>query len=94
MAAGRRRSGLEVDVDAMFRRDFAQRVLAFDGSCVSSYAKLFAMRRAAGRPLEGLDGPIAAIAYSIGASVATRNTLDFAGCGLTVINPWTGAVST
>jgi hypothetical protein len=36
------------------------------------------------------DCQIAAITHSIGASVATRDTNDFAGCGLDVIDPWSG----
>jgi len=35
-----------------------------------------------------LDAQIAAIAYSQGASLATRNTSDFEGCGVRLFNPW------
>ena len=34
------------------------------------------------------DPMIAAIARSLGASVVTRNTADFDGCAVEVINPW------
>jgi predicted nucleic acid-binding protein len=35
-----------------------------------------------------LDMLIAAIAKEWNARVATRNTTDFEGCGLLLINPW------
>jgi len=35
-----------------------------------------------------LDAQIAAVARSRGATMATRNVADFAGCGVEVINPW------
>lgn len=47
-----------------------------------------AERRAAGRPISQFDCQIAAIARAHGASVATRNTGDYEGCGIGVIDPW------
>jgi predicted nucleic acid-binding protein len=38
---------------------------------------------------EGFDALIAATALATGASVATRDTGRFAGCGFNVIDPWT-----
>jgi predicted nucleic acid-binding protein len=50
------------------------------------------MRRSSwcvGRPaIEKFDALIAATALVAGASIATRDTGGFAGCGLTVIDPW------
>jgi predicted nucleic acid-binding protein len=40
--------------------------------------------------MEALDAQIAATALTAGAAVATRNLADFAGCGLDVIDPWSG----
>jgi len=42
-----------------------------------------------GRPISQLDAMIAAITLSREAALATRNTRDFEGCGIRVINPWT-----
>jgi hypothetical protein len=42
-----------------------------------------------GRPISQFDAMVAAIALSQKAAVATRNTEDFAGCGVRIINPWT-----
>jgi predicted nucleic acid-binding protein len=52
-------------------------------------AVIAADRRQAGRPISQADAQIAAIARSRGAALATRNVLDFGGCGVEVINPWT-----
>ena len=41
-----------------------------------------------GRPIEAFDAQIAATALVAGADLATRDVGDFAGCGLTLLNPW------
>jgi toxin FitB len=47
---GRRRDGLEMAALAMFREDFAGRILPFESDAAEIYAELFAARRsAAGR---------------------------------------------
>lgn len=64
--------------------------LATDGAA-RQYADIVVTRRAAGRPMAQFDAQIAAIARQHGAALATRNTADFAGCGLTLHDPWQGA---
>ena len=88
MPEGRRRLALEAAALAMFRDDFAGRVLPFDTAAAAAYADIFAARRLAGRPTAPLDLMIAAIAHSRNASVVTRDTGGFEGCGVTLINPW------
>jgi toxin FitB len=88
---GRRRAGLEEAARAMFRDDFGGRVLPFDTRAAVTYADLFAARRRAGRPAAMADLIIAAIARARGASVVTRDTGGFEGCGLTLIDPWGAA---
>jgi toxin FitB len=53
-----------------------------------AYAAIAANRRIAGRPISQFDCQIAAIARVHEASVATRNTRDYEGCGIMVIDPW------
>jgi toxin FitB len=88
---GRRREALELAALAMFREDFAGRILPFDMDAAVIYAEFFAMRRNAGRPAATADLMIASIARAHGASVVTRDTGDFEGCGLTLINPWSAS---
>ncbi len=85
---GRRRRDLEVTFNSLAARGFANRVLDFDASAADAYGDLAVERERAGRPMEGLDGLIAAIAKSRGLPIATRNVDDFAECGIDLINPW------
>lgn len=87
MADGRRRRDFEKTAHEMFE-EFEGRVLPFDIDAASAYTDLFAIRRAMGRPTAPFDLMIASIARSQKADVVTRNTVDFEGCGLTLINPW------
>jgi hypothetical protein len=90
MAEGRRLD-LEAAARVMFLEDFDGRVLPFDTKAAAVYADIFAARRRAGRPAATLDLMIASVARSHGASVVTRDTSGFEGCGLTLINPWEGS---
>lgn len=65
-----------------------RRALPFDERAARVYAEMNETRRAAGRPLSVEDGMIAAIAAVHGAAVATRNTSDFEGLGLELVDPW------
>jgi predicted nucleic acid-binding protein len=85
---GRRRQALAAAAAAMFSEDFAGRLLPFDTDAAAAYADLFAARRGAGLAPAAMDLMIAAIARSRGASVVTRDTGGFAGCGVTLVDPW------
>jgi predicted nucleic acid-binding protein len=87
---GRRRTDLDMRFRAFAARGFANRVFDFDGTAAEVYGELIAARERSGRPLEGFDGLIAAIASSRGLPLATRNVADFADCGVTLICPWQG----
>lgn len=87
---GRRRQAFEEAATAMFHEDFFGRVLAFESGAARAYARIAAERRQAGRPISQFDAQIAAITASNGAAVATRNVTDFEGCGIEVVNPWSG----
>lgn len=70
---------------------FAGHVLAFDVDSSAYYADILATRTRAGRPISGLDAQIAAVCTQHQATLATRNTADFADIGLDLINPWDSA---
>lgn len=88
MENGKRRAALVDAVDRILREDLAGRILPFDSAAAQSYATIAVARRAAGRPIALADCQIASIAHIRGATVATRNTPDFEGCGVDLINPW------
>jgi toxin FitB len=85
---GRRRLALVAAAEAMFADDFEGRVLPFDEVAAVHYAEIVATHRREGRPIEAFDAQIAATARVAGTELATRDTGDFAGCGLTLVNPW------
>jgi len=87
--AGRRHDALRRAIETAFSALLAGRVLSFDRAAARAYAELAVERRREGRAFHGADLQIAAIARARGARViATRNTQDFEGCGITLINPW------
>ncbi len=88
LPGGQRRRGIENAVNGLFDEDFAGRMLSFDETAARSYAGIAATRRRAGRPIAQFDAQIAAIAHSRRAILATRNTGDFTGCDIEVVNPW------
>ncbi|PZN95607.1 MAG: VapC toxin family PIN domain ribonuclease [Hyphomicrobiales bacterium] len=85
---GKRRTELGEAILPIFAEDFEGRVLSFDPQSAGVYASVAVARRRAGMPISQFDAQIAAIALSRGAAIATRNVADFAGIGLTVVDPW------
>jgi len=85
---GRRRAALAAAAEAMFAEDFAGRILPFEARAAAQYPGVLLARRWAGKPIEKFDALIAAIALATGAEVATRDIGGFAGCGLSLVNPW------
>jgi len=90
LGQSRRRAEREAKFEAFLARGFAGRVYGFDIEAANAYGELVADRDRGGRPLEGFDGLIAAIARVRGHAIATRDVADFQGCGVPVINPWNG----
>jgi predicted nucleic acid-binding protein len=91
---GRRRDELENAVARLIRR-FAGRVYAFDAAAAEAAATILATARAAGLGLHQIpaklaDLQIAGVAAAYGLDLSTRNTGDFQGIGLTLIDPWSG----
>jgi hypothetical protein len=88
MASGRKRRELLEVAQAYFHIDMAARILPFDSAAAHWFAEIFAARKRAGRPIQPLDTQIVAIARKHRAVLVTRNTGDFEGCGIELINPW------
>ena len=91
LPAGRKRNLLADAAGAMFEVEFGNRVLAFDAPAARVYAEIASDRQRAGRPVSQFDAQIASIARGARATLATRNTSDFEGCGVNLVNPWNTA---
>ena len=87
MPRGRRQEKV-LRMVAQVLADYHDSILAFDTRAAAEYARVKNDRDAMGRPISVFDAQIAAICASTGATLATRNTKDFDGLGLDVIDPW------
>lgn len=85
---GNRREALTTAITEMLATDFDGRILPFDSAAATAFAGIATARRQAGRPISQADAQIAAVARARGATLATRNAIDFESCGITVVNPW------
>lgn len=88
---GARRDQIAAAIEAMMVTEFDGRILSFDSPAAQTYSDIVVLRRVAGRPISAFDAQIAAIALANGFSLATRNTRDFEGTGVMIINPWNSA---
>jgi toxin FitB len=77
-------SFLEVTVPSWF----AGRILPVTQAIAERWGVLDGQRQAAGRPLGVADGLIAATALAHDLTLVTRNTKDFTGLGVPLLNPW------
>ncbi len=92
LPAGARKAKLADAIRDLTDVRLKDKVLGFDRAAASHYAQIAADRDAAGRPISIADAQIAAVCREGGASLATRNTRDFDGVGIALINPWTGQI--
>jgi toxin FitB len=90
LPTGKRRTGLQQNLEKRVLPLFAARVLPFDQACTPAYAHLMARARTAGLAIATADGYIAAIAAANGLTVATRDAGPFKAAGVAVIDPWQG----
>jgi predicted nucleic acid-binding protein len=70
------------------RATFGDRCLGIDESIARAWGELHAPRQHVGKPLPLADGLIAATALVRGLTIVTRNSSDFKGCGVHIVDPW------
>lgn len=97
LTLGEIRKGLERVEDASRRQSlldwlevelphyFVGRLLGIDAATADRWGRLMAE---AGRPLPAIDALLAATALQHDLTLVTRNTKDFAGLAVRLINPW------
>lgn len=85
---GRRKDYLTIHVEGLITRA-RERSYSYDEQAARTLATIMAARRRIGREVsKPVDAMIAAVAASRGMAVATRNTSDFQGMGVELVNPW------
>jgi predicted nucleic acid-binding protein len=88
LPGGARRRDLEKRFSAFLDEGFGNRILPFTRESAAAYEPIYTGRMRAGLGIGELDLLIAAIAAEHGATIATRNTGDFEGTGVRLVNPW------
>jgi predicted nucleic acid-binding protein len=73
--------------DALLVR-FRDHLVALDVDVLLAWGVLTAQLELKGRKMPAIDSLIAATAIHGGFALVTRNEADFAGTGVTILNPW------
>jgi|CXWL01.1.fsa_nt_gi predicted nucleic acid-binding protein len=66
---------------------FGNRILPIDAAVAACWGELIGAREQKGKTLPILDAFIAATAITADCTIVTRNTKDFADCGVPLLNP-------
>lgn len=88
MDGGRKRDALDEWLAHDLPQRFESRILPVEGPVALALGDLMALAKRNGRGLASMDGLIAATAVAHQLTLATRNTKDFEGFGIDIIDPW------
>ena len=88
LPAGRRRRHLDAWLRSELAQRFEGRIALVDGAIADEWGRLVARHEARGRPIQAMDGLIAATAQVHGLTLVTRNPADFQLSVKSVLNPW------
>lgn len=89
LAQGKKRTRLETWLEVDLQTRFLGRVLPIDVAVANRWGLLAAQARTKGVSLPVIDGLLAATAIHYDLTVVSRNSSDFAGVQVPVVNPWT-----
>lgn len=88
MDNGRKRDALDEWLTYDLPQRFENRIIPVEGPVALAWGDLMALAKRSGRRLASMDGLIAATAVAHQLTLATRNTKDFEGFGIDIIDPW------
>jgi predicted nucleic acid-binding protein len=77
-------SWLELDLQVRF----SGRILAIDDAVADRWGWLTAEAQRRGKPILAIDGLLAATALHHNLTIVSRNSSDFAGTQVPILNPW------
>lgn len=86
-----RRARFQAWIETELTHQFAGRILPFDAMAAITWGRLMGDGDRARFTPSAADAQIAAIAIVNGLTLATRNTRDFDGLGVTLLDPWIDA---
>ncbi|OBQ65005.1 type II toxin-antitoxin system VapC family toxin [Mesorhizobium loti] len=89
MDEGRKRKALAEWLARDLPQRFEQRILPVDEPVALAWGDLIGLAKRRGRGLSSMDGLIAATAIAQRLTLVTRNTRDFEGFGIELLDPWT-----
>lgn len=88
MDVGRKRDALTEWLATDLPGRFQNRVIAVNEPIALAWGDLMGLAKRSGRGLSSMDGLIAATAIVHDLTIATRNTKDFEGFGIEIVDPW------
>jgi len=88
MDNGRKRDALVEWLARDLPQRFERRVIPVDERVALAWGDLMGDAKRSGRGMSSMDGLIAATAIAHDLALATRNTKDFEGFGIELIDPW------
>ena len=88
MDSGRKRDALAEWLARDLPQRFERRVIPVDEPVALAWGDLMGLAKRNGRGLSSMDGLIAATAIAHDLTLATRNTRDFEGFGIRLLDPW------
>ena len=91
LADGKRKRDLQQALDHIVETVLANAILSFEERAAVAFGEIAAKLRREGRPSSVADVMIAAIVFSHGATLATRNIKHFEGTGISLVDPFTAS---
>lgn len=88
LGQGARRTRLETWLGSEVHARFSGRILSIDAAIADRWGWLTAEARRKGQPFPIIDLLLAATAIHHNLTLVTRNTTDFTGNSLSILNPW------
>ena len=77
-------------IEQKIRPWFENRIATVDETVLVNWRALSRRNQIARLPAPPVDMLIAAVAFTYGMNIATRDTAPFVACGIPTLNPWTG----